>query len=153
MQAAMRIAAQAWPAMRFDRGDRTWRNAAVTLTASLAGKSTVAGRLDDVAAELARHQMGILVNHDTGAQGLIQVMNLHQTKGREVDATILCCKNDDYFGNEREPYTDNSRLLYVVLTRARQTATILLPERPHGLVAPLMRCSEATVGQAELPVS
>jgi len=94
-----------------------------------------------------RQQMNTLVHHDTDDPGTVQVMNLHQTKGREVDATILCCKSNDYLGPEGEPYAKNSRLLYVVLTRARQGVTIFLPQNPHGLVAPLARYAGASVGE------
>ena len=66
----------------------------------------------------------------------IQLMNFHQTKGREADAVIHVYKNDDYFGRESEPFPQNSRLLYVGLTRARRKNIIILPESPHPLIAP-----------------
>jgi superfamily I DNA/RNA helicase len=34
----------------------------------------------------------------------VQVMNLHQTKGNEVDAVIIVFREDDYHGNETEPF-------------------------------------------------
>jgi DNA helicase-2/ATP-dependent DNA helicase PcrA len=64
-------------------------------------------------------------------------MNLHQTKGREADAIIAVFRASDYFGKEQEPFASASRLLYVVLTRARRQVTLLLPTSPHPLVAPL----------------
>jgi hypothetical protein len=74
---------------------------------------------------------------DAGDQAPIQVMNLHQTKGREADAIIAVFRTTDYYGHESEPFERASRLLYVVLTRARQRVTLLLPSSPHELVAPL----------------
>ncbi|MFJ6148932.1 hypothetical protein ACIQH7_35685 [Streptomyces anulatus] len=43
-------------------------------------------------------------------------MNLHQTKGREADTTILLLADDEYYGPEGEPFSSGSRLLYVVMT-------------------------------------
>ena len=67
----------------------------------------------------------------------VQVMNLHQTKGREVDAVVLLCGDDDFHGYEGEPFVEGSRLLYVTLTRARKEVTVILGHQPHGLVAPI----------------
>ncbi|MGH3166877.1 MAG: ATP-binding domain-containing protein, partial [Trebonia sp.] len=73
---------------------------------------------------------------DAGDTAPVQVMNLHQTKGREADAVIIAFRNDDYHGTEGEPFPTLSRLLYVILTRARNQVTLLLPPDPHSLVAP-----------------
>ncbi len=67
----------------------------------------------------------------------VQVMNLHQTKGREADAVVILCGDDDYHGREDEPFVEASRLLYVVLTRARNEVTMVFGDDPHPLVAPL----------------
>ena len=69
----------------------------------------------------------------------VQVMNLHQTKGREADAVVIVCSDDDYHGDEAEPFPDGSRLLYVILTRARQEVTMIFGDEPHPLVAPISR--------------
>ncbi len=45
-------------------------------------------------------------------------MNLHQTRGREADTTILPLGNSEYYGPEGEPSPSGPRLLYVVMTRA-----------------------------------
>ena len=84
--------------------------------------------------------MSALVNRDGAEQGNVHVMNLHQTKGREADATVLVFRDGEYFGQESEPYESNSRLLYVGLTRARNHVTVVLGEDPHPLVAPFLRC-------------
>jgi DNA helicase-2/ATP-dependent DNA helicase PcrA len=41
-------------------------------------------------------------------------MNLHQTKGREADATVPLLRPDEFHGYEAEPYPTGSRLLYVL---------------------------------------
>lgn len=69
-------------------------------------------------------------------------MNLHQTKGREADTTVLLLQPDEFHGYEQEPYPTGSRLLYVCVTRARERAHIVLPDDTrvvHGLWAPFIR--------------
>ena len=61
-----------------------------------------------------------------------------QTKGREADSTILVLQSDEYHGREQAPYPRLSRLLYVVLTRARERAYIAVPEGVHPLWSPLI---------------
>lgn len=41
-----------------------------------------------------------------------------QTKGREADTTILLLSDSEGYGYESEPFSSNSRLLHVVMTRA-----------------------------------
>jgi DNA helicase II / ATP-dependent DNA helicase PcrA len=68
----------------------------------------------------------------------VQLMGLYQTKGREADATVLVLRSNDFYGTERAPFPVGSRLLYVVLTRARNKTLLLLfgTDLP-ALVAPL----------------
>ncbi|MFG2800503.1 hypothetical protein [Streptomyces pseudovenezuelae] len=54
-------------------------------------------------------------------------MNLHQTKGREADTTILLLGSNEFQGSEGEPYPTGPELLCVVLTRARNGHTALFP--------------------------
>ena len=70
-------------------------------------------------------------------------MGLYQTKGREADATVIVLRSNDFYGPERyEPFESGSRLLYVVLTRARQkTVVLLLGENIRPLIAPLAKLS------------
>ena len=69
----------------------------------------------------------------------VQIMNFHQTKGREADGVVLVFRpNEDYvhWKEDREPYEKRSRLLFVAVSRARQKVTVILPPQPHQLVAP-----------------
>ena len=68
----------------------------------------------------------------------IQLMNFHQTKGREADAVILVYREGDYLADrtDGEPFEDPSRVLFVSLTRARRSVVVLLPDNPHPLIAP-----------------
>ncbi len=70
----------------------------------------------------------------------VQLMNLYQTKGREADATVVVLREGDFLGNEREPFPNTSRLLYVVFSRARQRIVIIpVGGRLHPAVSPLSR--------------
>lgn len=77
--------------------------------------------------------MGTLVGSRAGRPKAVQVMNLHQTKGREADATVLLLQSDEFHGYEAEPYATGSRLLYVCLTRARERAHIVVPNTIHNV--------------------
>jgi hypothetical protein len=60
---------------------------------------------------------------------------------READASVLVLRSTDFYGPERyEPFETGSRLLYVVLTRARrETVVLLFGDDPQPLVAPLAK--------------
>lgn len=73
----------------------------------------------------------------------VQVMNLHQTKGREAQTTVLLLQSDEYHGGESEPFPEGSRLLYVVMTRASERAVVVTPPYPHPLWSPLVAACRA----------
>lgn len=91
-----------------------------------------------IAAALDHIRNDTLVGDLAPRQRTVQVMNLHQTKGREADTTILLLNPDEWHGREQEPYPSGSRLLYVVMTRARHTAHLVTPDVAHGLWQPLV---------------
>lgn len=131
------------------RGQQTWTEAARRTRAAMR-------HLEDnksfasVEEELQRARHASLV----GITGLrpqrVQVMNLHQTKGREADTTLLLLQSDEYHGAERPPFPNLSRLLYVVLTRARYTAYVVVPPTVHPLWAPLVEAC-CTNGGDDVP--
>lgn len=68
----------------------------------------------------------------------VQLMNLYQTKGREADATVVVLREGDWLGREGEPWSEASRLLYVVFSRARERVIILaVGDELHAAVRPL----------------
>ncbi|MGI5461249.1 hypothetical protein ACQEWB_50515 [Streptomyces sp. CA-249302] len=95
-----------------------------------------------MAEELHRARDETLVGDTRPRPRPVQVMNLHQTKGREADTTILLLADGEWYGNESEPFPNNSRLLYVVMTRARQQAHLVVPANSHPLWAPLIAALE-----------
>jgi DNA helicase-2/ATP-dependent DNA helicase PcrA len=139
LDTACRVAASSWPTLGLSRGHRQWRRAAAEITRLM----TVSGHtLDAVSRQVEIARMESFTDVDAGDQAAIQVMNLHQTKGRESDAIVAVFRPNDYYGNEATPFHSASRLLYVVLTRARQRATLVLPTYPHQLVAPFTDLSD-----------
>lgn len=129
------------------RGQQTWTEAARRTRAAM--RLLTDGKpLESVEQELDRARNGALLG-DTGVRPHpVQVMNLHQTKGREADATILLLQPDEFHGYETHPYPKLSRLLYVVLTRARTRAYIVVPGDVHALWRPLVEACEAAASDA-----
>ncbi len=127
------------------RGEDTWLQANRQLRRALrvledgGTVSALAQRVEDL-------RVTTLVGAHAPRPRPVQVMNLHQTKGREADATVLMLQANEYHGRESEPYPTGSRLLYVCLTRARERAHIVLPADSgtlHGLWAPFINACVA----------
>lgn len=137
------IIAGAYSRVGMFQGEQTWADVMPEMHAAV--RELQAGTpYDDVAESLAATRADVLVGAGNQRPRPIQVMNLHQTKGREADTTILLLQEDEYHGGEGEPFTSGSKLLYVVMTRARQQAHIIVPATPHPLWRPLIeRCAPA----------
>ena len=140
------VIADAYARVGTFRGQETWAGAAERTRAAL--RKVVDKHSFSVAAEeLLRSRDDSLVGYASARRRPIQVMNLHQTKGREADTTILLLRTGEYYGQEGEPFPNGSRLLYVVMTRARHRAHLVVPAQPHPLWQPLVNACEA-VGSA-----
>ena len=134
-------AAGAWRRLGIVAGGRPWRQASRTFSSTAFQiRSAVRGEketfIQRVTQRVAELRGETLIGAGVDRVHPVQLMNFHQTKGREADAVILVYRGDDYFGQESEPFPDSSRLLYVALTRARRKNVVLLPSVPHPLVAP-----------------
>ncbi|MFI7019934.1 UvrD-helicase domain-containing protein [Streptomyces sp. NPDC050164] len=123
------------------RGQEAWRQAAPTTRRALRllkqDQSITA-----VAEELHRARDETLVGDTRQGPRPVQVMNLHQTKGREADTTILLLADGEWYGHEGEPFPIGSRLLYVAMTRARHPAHLVVSANAHSLWAPLITSLE-----------
>ncbi len=127
------------------RGEDTWLHANRQLRRALRVLEA-GGTVPALAQEVDDLRVATLVGSRAPRPKPVQVMNLHQTKGREADATVLMLQPDEYHGRESEPYPTGSRLLYVCLTRARERAHIVLPADSltvHGLWAPFIKACVA----------
>lgn len=134
------LSAGAWEALGIASGRRAWSRAGrslVSLTARYA--SNAAEAIERLAVSVADLRNESFVELDSGDTGAIQLMNFHQTKGREADAVVLSYSSADYYGRGGEPYDEPSRVLYVSMTRAREKVIVLLPPSPHPLVQPFER--------------
>jgi ATP-dependent DNA helicase UvrD/PcrA len=125
------------------RGQETWTRAADRTRNALRMLNADHGPAA-VEIELLRLRNDSLVGGLSPRRHPIQVMNLHQTKGREADTTILLLGPNEFYGYEQEPYPSGSRLLYVVMTRARQRAHLVVPKAAHPLWQPLVDACDAT---------
>lgn len=136
------IIAGAYSRMGTHRGQETWTEAAHRMRQAIRSLADGAP-LNAVEEELERVRAATLVGNGQLPPRGVQVMNLHQTKGREADATLLLLQSDEFHGYESEPFPMASRLLYVVLTRARKRAHIVVADRVHPLWHPLVEVCEA----------
>ncbi|MEW6431988.1 MAG: UvrD-helicase domain-containing protein [Myxococcota bacterium] len=143
-----------WPSLGIAAANRPWNQAARTFgaLARQAQRRARARETDAFFTELARsvsdQRTETLFEGDGATGKSIQLMNFHQTKGREADVVILVYRDADWFGREQEPFPTNSRLLYVSLTRARQRNIVILPPTPHALVAPFADLPAVAVAPA-----
>lgn len=136
-----------WPGLGIAAANRPWNQAARTFGALARQAQRRARESDAFFTELGRNvsdqRTEAFFEGDTAGGKSIQLMNFHQTKGREADVVILVYRDADWFGREQEPFPDSSRLLYVSLTRARHRNVVILSPTPHALVAPFANLAEA----------
>lgn len=132
------------------RGGRAWARSTVILRALLGPRVCRATTMRSEGFDLLRErlideQVALLTYSDSGDPMKVQLMGLYQSKGREADATIVVLRGNDYFGKEAEPMPTGSKLLYVVLTRARRKTIVLtLGSTLPSLIEPLANLSSAS---------
>jgi ATP-dependent DNA helicase UvrD/PcrA len=100
---AAQVAAQSWPSLS-RTGERAWRRASAEAMLLI----RLCARLDDPVRAIKQRvdaaRAESFTKIDAGDTAPVQVMNLHQTKGREVDAVITAFRSRDYHGSEGEPF-------------------------------------------------
>lgn len=142
LESLLDAVAGAWDGLGILGGSRPWARATPSFAAVVrrANRLGIQGRqlVARVRADTDALRIGALLESAGGRLPPTQLMNFHQTKGREADAVLLVYRDDDYLADSRdsEPYRDPSRVLYVAITRARKRVVVILPPRPHPLVRP-----------------
>ena len=139
----LKIVSEALDHVGLVRGGRPWSTAARLLRTLLGPRLCRATTLPaegfgSVREKLTDRQVDLLTSVDADDPASVQLMGLYQSKGREADATIVVLRGNDYYGEEAEPMPNGSKLLYVVLTRARKKTIILTFGRElSSLIYPL----------------
>lgn len=136
LQDVVDVIGTAWTSLGITRGDAPWNRTSPSFKA-LARES--GHDVESLSRALEQLRTGAMFESQRRRLPAVQVMNLHQTKGREADAVIILCSDDDFHGYESEPFPEASRLLYVILTRARREVTMIFGNSPHALVAPIAK--------------
>jgi DNA helicase-2/ATP-dependent DNA helicase PcrA len=141
-------AVNSWHQLGLVQGNRPWGLAALRFAAAAQRLPRVGDTtkvVQQLMEEAERLRNAALVSDDLVENQTLQIMNFHQTKGREADHVILLYREGDYLADRRavEPYVEASRILYVALTRARSRVVVVLPETPHALVAPFRTLASA----------
>ena len=127
------------------RGIRAWARGTALLRGLLGPRlcrshTLPVGGFDHLRDRVEAEEVALLTYNDSSDPTDVQLMGLYQSKGREADATIVVLRGNDYYGGERAPMPVGSKLLYVVLTRARKKTVILtLGSALPALIAPLAR--------------
>lgn len=140
----LKTVAVSWDSLALVEGRRNWTRAfdhMLRLAADYLQVVPTAGDVERLATATASARGEALLSMSPLERGGVRLMNFHQTKGKEADAVIHVFTGRDWFGHEREPFIDNSRLLGVAVSRARKTVIVILPPNPHPLVAPLLSLS------------
>jgi len=151
-EAAFAVAADVHATIGLPSKASAWTRAGVMLKPMLATSARaqrghtrsakhVLAHLDQL---IADRRAAMLTEDTTETEAVVQLMNLHQTKGREADATVIVLRGNDFFGFENdEPFEEGSRLLYVVFSRARRRIVVLIfGTNLKSLVAPLAALAE-----------
>jgi DNA helicase II / ATP-dependent DNA helicase PcrA len=139
----IQAAIEAWPRMRLTPGQSAWQRASVSFAAIarrvLGGRSPADEQAENLISACEEVQIESALTTDVPSMNPIQLMNFHQTKGREADAVVLIYREGGWVTSNqaKEPFASDSRVLYVALTRARERVIILVPPQPHPFVAPL----------------
>jgi DNA helicase-2/ATP-dependent DNA helicase PcrA len=132
----------AWDRLGITVGLRPWARAVPTFAATVrrANRPGLERErlLARVRAETNVLRTASLLDSSGGRLPPTQLMNFHQTKGREADVVLLVYRDGDYLASHyaTEPFNEASRVLYVSLTRARKEVAVILPPDPHPLVRP-----------------
>jgi DNA helicase-2/ATP-dependent DNA helicase PcrA len=136
--AVAELAASTWGRLGMTTGQAPWERSAPAFKALVRNVSRIhVDQMSNLASAVEQLRLGAMLESQRRRLPPVQVMNLHQTKGREADSVVILCGDDDCHGDEDEPFIEASRLLYVILTRARIEVTIIFGHGPHPLVAPL----------------
>jgi DNA helicase-2/ATP-dependent DNA helicase PcrA len=144
---AVARAAAAHASLGLPRGEQHWERAGRLLrplvTRSMRRGTDLVAAFAHLADAVAARRTDLLTHATSEPTTSVQLMGLYQTKGREADATVVVLRSNDFYGPERyEPFETGSRLLYVVLTRARhKTIVLVFGENPPLLVSPLAKLS------------
>jgi DNA helicase-2/ATP-dependent DNA helicase PcrA len=88
--------------------------------------------------ECKRNAVRGLVDYQVKPTSAVRIMNIYQTKGREVDSAVLAFEPNAFVPGQYEdadPESEAARTLYVALTRARREVFVLVPPSPHELIA------------------
>ncbi|WP_168429245.1 UvrD-helicase domain-containing protein [Microbacterium sp. K24] len=147
LREGFRIASAAYDFIGLKRGASAWQTAARLMSSLLGPRALsvqglpVAG-VRPLRSAIDQEHLSLLTYDRAQPAAEVELMGLYQTKGREVDAAIVLLRSTDWYGREREPMSDGSKLLYVLMTRARKKTVVLsLGDVTQPLVLPLVSLS------------
>ena len=136
------LAAESFIRLPLGFGIRPWRLAAVEfirLTGPARGRPV--DELPELVTALVNQRRDAVLDKDPSTGAGVQLMVLHQAKGREVDASIVCIAHE-YAWRDTASALRQRRVLFVAMTRARQQVVVLLAPNPTAAVRPLLTAAK-----------
>ena len=133
------VVVRSWGGLGFAQGFRPWQRAArhfMRVAYRWRDLSAYEDTISDLKRAIAGSYSESIIDMEFAEVSRVKLMTYNQTKGREADQTIHVFTQEDFFGFGREPFIDESRKLYVAISRARKRVVVILPPNPHALVGP-----------------
>ena len=133
------IVVRSWGGLGFAEGSRPWQRAArhfVRVARRWRDLPANEDTIGELKLAIARDYSESIIDLDIAEVSRVKLMTYNQTKGREADQTIHVFTQEDFFGYDGEPFEEESRKLYVAISRARKRVVVILPPNPHQLVGP-----------------
>jgi superfamily I DNA/RNA helicase len=107
------------------------------------GHALSVGGADELYEIAVARRTGAVTQMITGQLAPVRLMTRPQAKGREMDAVVIVNHPDDF---ERDESLNNDRrVLFVMVTRARQSVSLVLRPDPPSLLAPFARLAPASL--------
>ncbi len=143
--ALLDLAAESFEGLPLEVNPRPWRLAAEEFrrATGLVRRDPVQ-RLPEQLEGIINRRREIHIDADPSTGTGIQLMVLHQSKGREVDAVIIVVgKEYAWSATARASVARQRRVLYVAMTRARHEVIVILAPQPVAFIRPLLTAAKA----------
>ena len=136
------LAAESFLRLPFRFGIQPWRVAAAEFRrlTGLARRRPIE-ELPDLLHALVEQRRDAVVARDPTTGSAVQLMVLHQAKGREVDASIIII-GQEYAWHDQQSAPRQRRVLFVAMTRARLEVVVILAPSPPTLIRPLLTAAK-----------
>lgn len=138
------VARAAWSGLLLGGSPTLWEMGADDLrgqSIDIRAKLLSAGGADALYQIAAARRTGAVAQMIAGQIMPVRLMTRPQAKGREMDAVVIVNHPDDF--EKDDSLANDRRVLFVMVTRARQSVSLVLRPNPTSLLAPFARFARA----------